>query len=107
MDGRADIYALGVVLHELVTGCEPPQAGKRPRPIRSIDPDLSPELERIVRRCTCAAPEDRYQTMEALLAGLRGCAGRMKLELCKLGMLAGLGLSAAALLRHMNKWQEV
>lgn len=107
VDGRADIYALGVVLHELVTGCEPPRAGKRPGPIRGIDPDLSAELERIVCRCTRAAPEERYQTMEALLADLRGCAEGLKLELCKLGMLAGLGLSAAALLRHMKKWQEV
>lgn len=111
VDGRADVYALGVVVHELVTGSAPPPAGKRPRPIRKLDPDLSPELERILCRCTSADPADRYPTMEALLTDLRRCAGGLKrsrsLMLCKLGMLTGLGLSAAAALRHMNNWQEV
>lgn len=111
VDGRADVYALGVMLHELLTGREPPQAGLRPRPIRDIDPALDGGLERIVARCTAADPAQRYQTMDTLLTELRSCSDRLRraqgLRLCKLGMLSGLALSAAAALQQMYEWQEV
>ena len=71
VDHRADIYALGVVLYELLTGRRPFRAatpielreqilGTDPPPPRSIEPDVPAVLERICLRCLAKNPDDRY-----------------------------------------------
>lgn len=62
VDRRADIWAFGAVLHEMLTG-RTPAAG-------AIDP-MPPGLDRIVRKCLAAEPADRYQHSEDLLVDLR------------------------------------
>ena len=75
IDGRADIYALGVTLYCLVTGHVPKviagEDGQRRvefamRPIRTWDAGLSEGLELVIARATKTDPAKRYQTVEEM-----------------------------------------
>jgi serine/threonine protein kinase len=71
IDGRSDIYALGVVLFELITGREPYQAetpmglllkhiNETIPPIRSFRSDVPPSVEEVVNKSTEKDPDGRY-----------------------------------------------
>ena len=83
LDGRSDVYALGVLAFELFTG-ELPFTGKNaqemmvarlrglPRPLRSVRPGLPGRLEAVIERALALAADDRYQSMNELAAAFEG-----------------------------------
>lgn len=69
-DERTDIYNVGATLYHLLTGHDPTQYPYQLYPIRKWNASLSPELERIILKCTMQNPDERYQTMEELIGDL-------------------------------------
>ncbi|MBL8612421.1 MAG: protein kinase, partial [Myxococcales bacterium] len=81
VDARTDVWALGVVLHELVTGRPPFEADTTaglcaaimtatPPPIRALRPDLPEALERVIVRCLTKSRDGRYASIGELVAAL-------------------------------------
>jgi serine/threonine-protein kinase len=81
VDARSDIWAIGCVLFELLTGVtafdEPSLLElsaaileREPVPLLTLRPDASPELENVVLRCLSKNPDDRYQNVAELTIAL-------------------------------------
>ncbi|MDZ4865386.1 MAG: protein kinase, partial [Gemmatimonadota bacterium] len=85
LDHRVDIYALGVLAYEMLTG-HPPFHGltpqqtlaahvtQAPRPVTERRPGISPVLDALILRCLAKRPADRYQTADELVAALEPLA---------------------------------
>src|SRR4051812_23983736 len=83
IDGRSDLYSLGTVAYQMLTG-EPPfiggntpaimmkQVTERPVPLRQRRADVPDDLERIVMRLLAKSPGDRFADGAALVAALDG-----------------------------------
>ncbi len=73
-DPRSDIYALGVTLHQALTGRDPTQTQTpfQLPPVRSLNPQVSEEMARIIGRATQMLPENRYQDMLEMKRDLKG-----------------------------------
>jgi len=82
VDRRSDIYSLGIVLYEAVTGRPPfgadsPVAiilrrmNEPPTPPRTLRSDLPKEMEHIILKALAQSPADRYQRMEEFLVDLQ------------------------------------
>ena len=82
VDARSDIYSLGIILYELLTGSVP-FVGSTPFEImarhlhdpvpsvRALRPDLSPSIEFVVKKALAKDPRDRYQHATELAADLQ------------------------------------
>lgn len=82
IDGRTDIYALGIVLYEMLAGLVPFRADTpvatmyrhvhdTPAPLRSVNANVPPWLVAVTERAMAKQPQDRYQTAGELAAALR------------------------------------
>lgn len=81
LDGRSDIFALGIVLYESVSGRLPfggttptetmvKIASAPPQPVPSLLPGVAPALASVIERCMQKNPDDRYATARDLAADL-------------------------------------
>ena len=74
IDHRADIFALGVVIHEMLSGAKPFQRDTTPETLTAIlkdeppdlSPNVSPALARCVRRCLEKRRDDRFHSAHDL-----------------------------------------
>jgi non-specific serine/threonine protein kinase len=81
-DARSDIFSLGAMLYECLTGRLPFRGETSidilhailrgaPTPLRNLVPEISPEWQELLERCLAKSPEQRYQSMSEVVEALK------------------------------------
>jgi len=116
IDPRADLYSLGIMLYELATG-RLPYIGRSPDALiyqhaytepplpRSLNKDISGDLQAVILKLIQKAPEARYPDAKALLTDLGRITGGMAPEVAVfVGRKLGTGADAA--LARIGGWRR-
>ena len=109
---RTDVYGLGAIFYELLTGCPPFRAEtmlgiiaqvmtKMPDRLKVLNPNLDPDLEAICLKCLEKMPQNRYPSAEGLAEDLRRflarsfwrCAWRWRVPTCKSAQLSNSAIN--------------
>ena len=88
VDGRSDLFSLGVILYELLTGEKPfggdsvttimyQIANAIPLPLKTHKPDVPPLLQSLIDMSLTKRPEDRFQTGKEFADAIRVCLAKM------------------------------
>jgi serine/threonine-protein kinase len=91
IDQRSDLYSLGVVLYELLTGKTPfdgetpveiamKHLSTTPKPPSTLRPDVPPELDMVVMRALAKNPDERYQSADEMEGDLERVARGAKVS---------------------------
>ncbi len=107
IDGRSDLYALGVVAYEMLAGAPPFQGpnrvvvskhiAERPVPIERVRTDTPPPLAAAIMRALEKQPGDRWQTGEEFRQALAGERPTPRPKRRRRALLTGAGVALAAL----------
>ena len=121
VDGRSDIFSLGAVLYEMLTGKKAFEGKsqlsvasaileREPVPIGSVKPMTPPALDHAIRRCVAKDPEERWQAVRDLkrelewIAGAPAEATNAQAAASHHGFLPWVAAGALALIAASSSW---